>query len=130
MIFISHDLTVINKIADRVVVMKNGQLIEHGTRESVLHHPKHVYEVFIVNQEGCVTLNDHPMHKKKVRRHQIGAVFQDYTSSLHPFQTVREILFEVMCQCDGQPKDVMEVQAITLLEEVGLSKALEKSYLK
>lgn len=38
MIFISHDLTVINKIADRVVVMKNGQLIEQGTRESVLHH--------------------------------------------------------------------------------------------
>lgn len=54
--------------------------------------------------KGCVTLNDQPMHKKKVRRHQIGAVFQDYTSSLHPFQTVREILFEVMCQCDGQPK--------------------------
>ena len=46
--------------------------------------------------KGCVTLNDQPMHKKKVRRHQIGAVFQDYTSSLHPFQTVREILFEVM----------------------------------
>lgn len=73
-------------------------------------------------------LNDHPMHKKKVRRHQIGAVFQDYTSSLHPFQTVREILFEVMCQCDGQPKDVMEVQAITLLEEVGLSKAYMDKY--
>ncbi len=74
--------------------------------------------------KGCVTLNDQPMHKKKVRRHQIGAVFQDYTSSLHPFQTVREILFEVMRQCDGQPKDVMEVQAITLLEEVGLSKQI------
>lgn len=79
--------------------------------------------------KGCVTLNDQPMHKKKVRRHQIGAVFQDYTSSLHPFQTVREILFEVMCQCDGQPKDVMEVQAITLLEEVGLSKAYMDKYL-
>ncbi len=78
--------------------------------------------------KGCVTLNDQPMHKKKVRRHQIGAVFQDYTSSLHPFQTVREILFEVMCQCDGQPKDVMEVQAITLLEEVGLSKAYMDKY--
>ena len=52
----------------------------------------------------------------------------NYTSSLHPFQTVREILFEVMCQCDGQPKDVMEVQAITLLEEVGLSKAYMDKY--
>ena len=51
MIFISHDLTVINKIADRVVVMKNGQLIEHGTRESVLHHQTCLYEVFIINQE-------------------------------------------------------------------------------
>lgn len=78
--------------------------------------------------KGCVTLNDQPMHKKKVRHHQIGAVFQDYTSSLHPFQTVREILFEVMCQCDGQLKDVMEVQAITLLEEVGLSKAYMDKY--
>ncbi len=68
------------------------------------------------------------MHKKKVRRHQIGAVFQDYTSSLHPFQTVREILFEVMCQCDGQPKKLWESQAITLLEEVGLSKAYMDKY--
>ena len=33
-----------------------------------------------------------------------------------------------MCQCDGQPKDVMEVQAITLLEEVGLSKAYMDKY--
>lgn len=60
MIFISHDLTVINKIADRVVVMKNGQLIEHGTRESVLHHPEHVYTKYLLSTKKKI--NDHFKH--------------------------------------------------------------------
>lgn len=78
--------------------------------------------------KGTVTLNDQPMYKKKVRRHQNGAVFQDYTSSLHPFQTVRDILFEVMCQCDKQSTDEMEGAAKTLLEEVGLSEDFLDKY--
>ncbi|HHW7133208.1 TPA: staphylopine uptake ABC transporter ATP-binding protein CntD [Staphylococcus aureus] len=60
MIFISHDLTVINKIADRVVVMKNGQLIEQGTRESVLHHPEHVYTKYLLSTKKKI--NDHFKH--------------------------------------------------------------------
>ena len=35
MIFISHDLTVINKIADRVVVMREGRVIEEGRTNMV-----------------------------------------------------------------------------------------------
>ncbi|MDU3557096.1 MAG: ATP-binding cassette domain-containing protein [Staphylococcus epidermidis] len=46
--------------------------------------------------QGQVTLDGQPVHLKKVRRHRIAAVFQDYTSSLHPFHTVKDILFEVM----------------------------------
>jgi peptide/nickel transport system ATP-binding protein len=43
MIFISHDLDVIGRVADRVLVMKNGQLIEAGTVHEVLNHPKEAY---------------------------------------------------------------------------------------
>ncbi len=32
------------------------------------------------------------------------------------------MLFEVMCECDGEGKDVMEVEGIRLLEEVGVCK--------
>lgn len=78
--------------------------------------------------KGSVTLNDQPMYKKKVRNHQISAVFQDYTSSLHPFQSVKEILLEVMCQCDNISKTVMEARAIELLEEVGLSEVYMNKY--
>ena len=70
--------------------------------------------------QGQVTLDGQPVHLKKVRRHRIAAVFQDYTSSLHPFHTVKDILFEVMNQCRCTSKENMEEYVTVLLREVGL----------
>ena len=42
-LFITHDLGVVAKIADRVAVMQQGQLVEQGSRESVLYYPWHHY---------------------------------------------------------------------------------------
>jgi peptide/nickel transport system ATP-binding protein len=43
MIFITHDLGVVEEIADDVVVMKQGKIIEQGTVSDVLEHPKDPY---------------------------------------------------------------------------------------
>ncbi len=42
-IFITHDLGVIADIADRVVVMHEGKIVEEGDIKSVFLHPKHPY---------------------------------------------------------------------------------------
>lgn len=42
-VFISHDLSVVNLIADRVAVMYLGRIVEEGTCEQVLKDPKHPY---------------------------------------------------------------------------------------
>jgi microcin C transport system ATP-binding protein len=42
-LFISHDIRVIRAMSHRVIVMKNGKLIEQGTVSEVLDQPKHVY---------------------------------------------------------------------------------------
>jgi peptide/nickel transport system ATP-binding protein len=42
-IFISHDLGVIAELADRVVVMYNGKIVESGTVWDIFHHPQHPY---------------------------------------------------------------------------------------
>lgn len=42
-IFISHDLGVIAKIADTVAVMEKGQVVEFGCAEDVLNSPRHDY---------------------------------------------------------------------------------------
>ena len=41
--FITHDFGVVADIADRVVVLRHGQVVEQGRAATVLHHPQHPY---------------------------------------------------------------------------------------
>lgn len=43
MIFISHDLGVISEIADKVVVLQHGRIVEHGPVEQVFKSPQNPY---------------------------------------------------------------------------------------
>jgi peptide/nickel transport system ATP-binding protein len=42
-LFISHDLGVIHHISDRVLVMNEGKVVEHGSADDVLIRPRHLY---------------------------------------------------------------------------------------
>jgi len=43
MLFISHDLGAVTQIADRVVVMREGHILESGDAKQVLESPSHAY---------------------------------------------------------------------------------------
>ncbi|BCB76845.1 hypothetical protein Pflav_032550 [Phytohabitans flavus] len=42
-LFISHDLGVIHHMSDRILVMKDGRVVEHGTADDVFERPRHPY---------------------------------------------------------------------------------------
>ena len=42
-LFITHDLAVIDVLADRIAVMHHGKLVETGTRDEILRNPKELY---------------------------------------------------------------------------------------
>src|SRR5690554_2197542 len=42
-IFISHDLALVSEIADRVLVMYKGEIVEQGETSEIFHHPKQTY---------------------------------------------------------------------------------------
>src|ERR1700722_13150842 len=50
-LFITHDLGIVRKIADRVCVMKQGKIVEHGTVEDVFRAPEHPYTRALIEAE-------------------------------------------------------------------------------
>ena len=42
-LFVTHDLAVVDLLADRIAVMHHGEVVELGTREAVLRHPQQQY---------------------------------------------------------------------------------------
>jgi len=43
LLMVSHDLSVVSRLADRVAVMRHGVIVEQGTTEQVLQDPRHPY---------------------------------------------------------------------------------------
>jgi ATPase components of various ABC-type transport systems, contain duplicated ATPase len=58
-LFISHDLGVVEQIADRVVVMKDGRIVEEGDRDTIFDHPQHPYTIELLSAVPSLETNDH-----------------------------------------------------------------------
>ncbi len=42
-IYVTHDLAVVAQVADRIVVLNGGEVMEHGTTDEIVNRPKHEY---------------------------------------------------------------------------------------
>lgn len=56
MIFITHDLGAISKVADRIMVMNSGRIVDQGDFHHILHHAKDPYTRLLV--EKCMAVMD------------------------------------------------------------------------
>lgn len=50
-IFISHDLSLVSEIADRILVMYKGAIVEQGAVEDVFKFPEHLYTKALINSK-------------------------------------------------------------------------------
>ncbi|MET8289169.1 ABC transporter ATP-binding protein [Streptomyces sp. NPDC048448] len=48
LVVVSHDLAVVAQLCDEVLVMRRGEVVEHGPTEAVLHHPRHEYTQLLI----------------------------------------------------------------------------------
>ncbi|MFJ8006808.1 ABC transporter ATP-binding protein [Streptomyces fagopyri] len=48
LVVVSHDLAVVAQLCDEVLVMRDGEVVEHGPTEAVLHHPRHEYTQLLI----------------------------------------------------------------------------------
>jgi len=69
MLFISHDLSVINHVADRVMVMYLGRIVEIADSEQLYSNPSHPYTISLL--EAAPTINFDNKKKKEILKGDI-----------------------------------------------------------
>ena len=66
LLFITHDLGIVRKIADRVYVMKDGEIVEAGPTAEIFDNPQHEYTKILLNAESVGTPDPVPDDAKEV----------------------------------------------------------------
>jgi peptide/nickel transport system ATP-binding protein len=49
-LYVTHDLAVVAQVSDRIMVLRHGKMVEHGTTEQILMHPQNPYTQALVSE--------------------------------------------------------------------------------
>jgi oligopeptide transport system ATP-binding protein len=94
-LFITHDLSVVKHIADRVCVMFLGKAVELGSTDKIFKQPLHPYTKFLISAV--------PVPDPRIRRHQRLILKGEVPSPVHPPSGCR---FHTRCPfCQGICKE-------------------------
>ena len=99
LLFISHDLSMVRYLADQVIVMYLGHIVERGSTEQVFQPPYHPYTEALLS---AVPIADRSMEKRDV------VLNGDFPSALNPpfgcpFQTRCERKIGSICEQELPP---------------------------
>ncbi len=100
LIYISHDLSVVRYIADKVVVMYLGHIVEQGTTEQVFAPPYHPYTEALISAVSTVT-DDHE-RRRIVLEGDLPSAINPPTGC--PFQTRCPRKIGVICEQEMPPE--------------------------
>ncbi|MEP4431405.1 MAG: ABC transporter ATP-binding protein, partial [Hyphomicrobiales bacterium] len=110
LIFISHDLSVVRYLADRIVVMYLGRIMEQGRTEEIFSPPYHPYTEALLS---AVPIADTSIEKRKI------VLDGELPSALNPpkgcpFSTRCQYKIDGVCDVEAPPLRTLSMENETL----------------
>lgn len=94
LIFISHDMAVVERIAHRVAVMYLGEIVEIGDRQSVFNNPRHSYTKKLLSMVPVADPQKRP-DKRKLMSDEVPSALRppDFKPTILPMTQVSDTHF-------------------------------------
>ncbi|MCR8827074.1 ABC transporter ATP-binding protein [Pseudosulfitobacter koreensis] len=95
-LYITHDLAVVAQVADHIMVLRQGDMVEYGTTDQIINHPQEEYTQALVSVRSIKHIEKEPTDEAVLRVENITArykgtsfdVLKDINVELHPGQTL------------------------------------------
>ena len=95
-LYITHDLAVVAQVSDEIMVLKGGQMVEHGTTDQIINAPREAYTQALVSVRSIAHEEKQPTAEPVLRVEHITAryrgtafdVLHDVNVEVHPGQTL------------------------------------------
>jgi len=101
-IFISHDLGVVSEIADKIIVLYKGKIVEEASSKNIFNHPKHAYTKALL---AC-----RPLLHQPGERLPVVSDFINMNNDEKIFNTQYPIFNNQQSTIDNQQSSVLSVQ--------------------
>jgi peptide/nickel transport system ATP-binding protein len=109
-LFISHDLGLIHSIADRVLIMKKGKIVERGPVATIFENPQHPYTQGLLACRPSIN-----QHLKRL-------------PSVEQFEAGNNILIEKKAGIDNQKTAIYNESPILTVENISTWYPVKKSF--
>jgi peptide/nickel transport system ATP-binding protein len=95
LILVSHDLAVVAQVTDRIAVMHQGEIVEQGATQQLLHHLQHPYGRALLAAAQLKPKRSLPRHESSAPVLQACNIVQEYSrrrrSLWHPAPSLRAV---------------------------------------
>ena len=86
-LFVTHDLAVVDVLADRIVVMSRGHVVEEGSRDAILRNPQEPYTQRLIAAVPLPNPAKQRERREHVRRRQVHVLDQQPPALHHRLRT-------------------------------------------
>jgi peptide/nickel transport system ATP-binding protein len=99
-LFITHDFGVVAEIADRVAVLRRGEIVEEGRAQALLRHPQHPYTQMLIRSVPSLVphARDPVIGPVVVRAESVGKTYAQRSwlgTAKHAVEAAADVSFEI-----------------------------------
>lgn len=91
-LLITHDLTLVEKVADKLAIMKEGKIVESGSCAQILRNPEHPYTRHLLSSVPSDQPEPKPATPPVLTTRNLSCTFNINVGWVHPFKRKKRVI--------------------------------------